>query len=66
VITGGINLGCMKLVGEAFKDASSRSDSKKIVILGIANWTTVRGNQNLLISNVNPCCFFLGLLIEEK
>jgi hypothetical protein len=40
--------GCMKLMGEAMRDvASTLSPDKQIVLLGIANWTTIRNNHIL-------------------
>jgi fibrillarin-like rRNA methylase len=41
----------MKHVGEAISSASLDPD-KKIVVLGIANWTTVSNNQDLIKKNV--------------
>lgn len=38
----------MKLVGDAFKEnASSIYSSKKVVVLGIANWPTVKNKESL-------------------
>lgn len=51
VITGGINLGCMKLAGEVFKE-SEFFEEKKPVVLGIANWSTIRGNDSLITTKV--------------
>lgn len=49
ITTGGSYSGCMKLVGEAFKDnALSMDVSHKISILGIANWGTVTSNYKLI------------------
>lgn len=47
-------MGCMKLVGEAFKDTIySPGDKLKTVVLGIANWHTVRGKSYLITNNVS-------------
>lgn len=51
IISGGMHLGCMKLVGEAFKDTGYSSDDR-VPILGISNWTTIRGNEALVYANV--------------
>jgi hypothetical protein len=49
IITGGSYNGCMKLVGEAFKNnAASISLEQRIVLLGIANWGTVSNNDKLV------------------
>ncbi len=45
-------MGCMKMVGEAFKDNHLLDEKHRAVVLGIANWTTVRGNQALINNNV--------------
>lgn len=38
----------MKTVGDALKEARSTLGSKKIVLLGITNWTTVLNNHQLI------------------
>ena len=45
-------MGYMKLVGETFKDNYALNEKKKTVVLGITNWSTVRGNNSLLVKNV--------------
>lgn len=56
IISGGMHMGCMKLVGEAFKDNTySFNDNQKITVLGITNWRTVRGNESLVTVNVRFC-----------
>ena len=55
ITSGGRNMGCMKLVGEAFKETGfslKLNDTKKVVVLSIGSWTTTRGNEALLNSNV--------------
>ena len=50
ITSGGSYNGCMKVVGEAFKDNALAIDpDKKVVVLGIANWSTVT-NRDLLIN----------------
>jgi hypothetical protein len=44
-------MGCMKLVGEAFKD-SLEENAQRTVILGIANWHSIRGKESLITKNV--------------
>ena len=54
VTTGGTNSGCMKLVGEAFKNNSLSSDlDKRVTLLGIANWGSVTNNTKLIRNEVN-------------
>ena len=49
IITGGSYNGCMKLVGEAFKNNALSIDcDKRISLLGIANWGTVTNNEKLV------------------
>jgi hypothetical protein len=45
-------MGCMKLVGEVFKENFSIESRMKPVVLGVTNWTTIRGNESLLNKNV--------------
>ncbi len=46
-------MGCMKLVGEAFRENGiSINESKKVSVVSIASWTTTRGNDELIIGNV--------------
>ena len=55
ITSGGRNMGCMKLVGEAFRESAfslSVDQNKRVVVLGIGSWTTTRGNDALLIANV--------------
>jgi transient receptor potential cation channel subfamily M protein 2 len=47
ISTGGTNLGVMKHVGEAIQNYSL-NPNQKIVVLGIANWTSI-ANNNLLV-----------------
>ncbi len=47
VTTGGFNQGCVKLVGEAFKD-----NSQSIPVIGFAPWCSVANNQSLIKTNV--------------
>jgi hypothetical protein len=62
--TGGSHAGVMKLVGEAISSASLDPD-KKIVVLGIANWTTVSKNQELIKKNVQIILYlFLKTRLE--
>ena len=53
VVTGGTNSGCMKLVGDSFKDHSlSIGLAKNIVLLGIANWGSITNNKKLVKDEV--------------
>ncbi|CAF1073902.1 unnamed protein product, partial [Brachionus calyciflorus] len=53
-VTGGTEEGIMKIIGEAYRDLTLRVDKReKLVLLGIANWTTIRNNH--LLINKNPC-----------
>lgn len=52
ITTGGTYNGCMKLVGEAFKENSLSVDSNQIAdVLGIATWGSIQ-NNHLLSFNV--------------
>lgn len=52
IITGGTNEGIMKEVGEAVRENISALDpNKQIVLLGIANWATIR-NSHLMEKKV--------------
>ena len=43
----------MKLVGQAFRENALNIDpSKKTVVLGIANWRTIREKEALITENV--------------
>ncbi len=49
ILTGGSYNGCMKLVGEAFKNnAASISMDQRITLLGVANWGSVSNNDKLV------------------
>jgi transient receptor potential cation channel subfamily M protein 2 len=50
ITTGGTHAGIMKYVGEAVKQYGITND--KLVLLGIANWTTVTNNDLLKESSV--------------
>ena len=55
ITSGGSYSGCMKLVGEAFKEnALSMDFSAKINLLGIRNWGSVT-NNHLLINVFQDC-----------
>ena len=57
IITGGSYNGCMKLVGEAFKDNALSVDlAQRIVLLGVANWGTVSNNEKLVQNASNLQC----------
>ena len=59
VTSGGQDMGCMKLVGEAFKENSFKFDeSKQVVVLAISNWRTIRGKEILKNENVNTTLYF--------
>jgi hypothetical protein len=56
ITSGGRNLGCMKLVGEAFRESGymlNLNEKKRVVVLSIGSWTTTRGNETLLLANVS-------------
>lgn len=55
IVTGGTYNGCMKLVGEAFKNNALSIDlAQRIVLLGIANWGSVANNEKLIqLPNAN-------------
>ena len=44
----------MQLVGEAFKEEENFSldTQSRTIVLGISNWTTIRGKEFLLSKNV--------------
>jgi hypothetical protein len=44
----------MKYVGEAIRTSSTLSTNDKIVVLGIASWTMVKNNEEL-IKKFNVC-----------
>ena len=50
IIDGGSHMGCMQLVGEAFKEECKTygNEENRTVLLGIANWTTVREKDDLI------------------
>ena len=51
--SGGKNQGCMKLVGDAFKQNSETIDpSQKVVVLGISDWCTIARKENLIRDEV--------------
>lgn len=56
IITGGSHNGCMKLVGEAFKNNALSIDlAQRIVLLGITNWGSVANKEKLVKDpNSNP------------
>lgn len=48
-MTGGTNEGIMKIIGEAFKNSVNHLENgKKLILLGIANWTTIKNNHLLI------------------
>lgn len=50
ITTGGTYNGCMKLVGEAFKENSLSIDSDQMAdVLGIATWGSIQNNERLII-----------------
>ncbi|CAF0945028.1 unnamed protein product [Brachionus calyciflorus] len=52
LVTGGTEEGIMKVIGEAFRESTIRlGDRRKLVLLGIANWTTIRNNHLLIRKN---------------
>jgi hypothetical protein len=45
--------GCMKLVGDAFKQNSESIDpNQKVVVLGISDWGTTARKETLIRDNV--------------
>ena len=63
VTTGGTNSGCMKLVGEAFKNNSLSSDlDKRVTLLGIANWGSVTNNAKLIRNEVKFFNVFIKII----
>lgn len=54
IIDGGSYMGVMQLVGEAFKEEHNifEREENKSVILGVANWTTIRGREVLKSKDV--------------
>lgn len=49
ITSGGTYNGCMKLIGEAFRENALSVDPTKIVtVLGIANWGSIHNNKNLI------------------
>jgi hypothetical protein len=56
ITSGGTYNGCMKLVGEAFKEnALSVDPSKVVTVLGITNWDSIY-NKTTLIQSVSHFC----------
>ena len=56
VTSGGSYNGCMRLIGDAFKNNTHSIDSdKNVTVLGIANWCTITNNEQLLNKNVSYC-----------
>ena len=54
ITTGGTHTGIMRYVGEAVKkDIRSLDDDHKLVVLGIANWTTVSKRDELIFNEVS-------------
>lgn len=47
LITGGTNEGIMKLIGEGVKEQTLDPETK-LVVLGLANWTTILNNHQLI------------------
>ena len=57
ITSGGSYSGCMKLVGEAFKENALSMDlNAKVNLLGIRNWGAVTNNH--LLINVNRNSLF--------
>lgn len=55
LVTGGTEEGIMKIIGEAFRESTIRlGDRKKLVLLGISNWTTIRNNHLLARKVIFP------------
>lgn len=53
ITTGGTHTGIMRYVGEAVrKDIRSLDEEHKLVLLGIANWTTVAKREELIFDKV--------------
>lgn len=52
ISTGGTYTGIMKYVGETVNKREFQSD-KKMVLLGIANWTTVANKEDLILTDVS-------------
>jgi len=51
ITTGGSYAGVMKYIGEAVhKNINSLNAEKRLVLLGIANWTTVAKRESLILS----------------
>jgi hypothetical protein len=67
ITTGGSYNGCMKLVGEAFKEnALSIDPSKKVVVLGIANWCSVTKYESLIREEKSRSPFVEYEMIKPK
>ncbi|RNA22376.1 transient receptor potential cation channel subfamily M member 2-like isoform X1 [Brachionus plicatilis] len=55
LVTGGTNEGIMKIIGEAFKESAIRlKNRRKLILLGIANWTTIKNNHLLTRKSTKP------------
>ena len=60
IVTGGTSTGCMKLVGEAFKNNVASMDLvNKMILLGIANWGSVTNREKLVHTEV--CIIFRNI-----
>ena len=57
IISGGTNVGVMKLVGDAIEDQLLSSN---IVVLGIASWNTIINRESI----VRKCC--LCMIVRTK
>ena len=67
VSTGGTYRGCMKLVGEAFKENTLSIDpNEKIVVLGIANWGSVKKSELLLRNRATTINYDKVHIIDMK
>jgi len=69
IITAGTNEGIAKDVGQAVRENVSTLDAKKqIVLLGIANWTSIRNTHCLErgVDHYHNFNFFLFYLISIK
>ncbi len=54
IISGGSHTGCMKLIGEAFKENSHSIDpSLRIPVLGVSNWCSVANYETLIRPKVS-------------
>ncbi len=54
IVTGGSYNGCMKLVGEAFKNNALSIDlAQRIILLGITNWGSVANKEKLIKYDVS-------------